>query len=149
MKIEIAPTPRRRPKDGAWSLFDTLNLPTGDADRWFLGSELAPEIVVLSAVERAEYGSGIEWQFHISVSANGRRADNDAVKRALLDFDMEGAEEDNHDPGIARHFWLPVNKSAGVITCECKDTEKTIVEADGYTYQKLKMSPRWRAWRGP
>lgn len=74
----------------------------------------------------------------MSVSEGGGRClDADVLARVLRDFDMVGAEEDNHQPGIARNFWRicdadPTKPSE----CECKSDETTIIETDGFTWQR-------------
>lgn len=88
-------------------------------------------------------GSGVGLQWHLSVSCAGARPTNQEVKRALRAFKLKGAEEDNHHPGVARHFWRPVDAKHRV-TCECKASEETIREADGYTW----TNPRDGACRG-
>lgn len=88
---------------------------------------------VISALELADYpdGQGAGPQWHISIRhISGRPRVVSGVLRA---FGMPGAEEDNHHPGIARHFWLPVDP-AHRVDCECKETEEIIVEPDGYTW---------------
>lgn len=66
---------------------------------------------VLSNIELAQLpdGAGVGPQWHVSISRYPNRADKRDVERALRDFGMVGAEEDNHEPGTARHFWLPVD----------------------------------------
>jgi hypothetical protein len=92
-------------------------------------------VCVISALEDAEYpdGDGTGPQWHISITRRGERPTADDVTRALRAFGLVDAEEDNHHPGNARHFWLPVDPSHRV-DCECKETEATIVEPDGYTW---------------
>jgi hypothetical protein len=95
---------------------------------------------VLSALELAEAPDGsceTIPQWHISISQQGHRPDADVVDRALRAFDMVGADEDNHHPGIARHFWLPVDPARRV-ECECKTTEDTVVDRDGYAWTNPK-----------
>ncbi len=46
---------------------------------------------------------------------------------------MVGAEEDNHHPGNARHFWRPLDPSHRV-DCECKEDEVLVTDADGYRW---------------
>lgn len=92
---------------------------------------------VLSSLEQVELpGSdglvGPTW--HISISVAGRRRPTDA--QALLGlraFQMVGAEEDNHHPGVARHYFLPQDPQYRGV-CECKVTEKTITDEDGYAW---------------
>jgi|APDOM4702015159_1054818.scaffolds.fasta_scaffold43601_3 hypothetical protein len=91
---------------------------------------------VISALEWAELpdGSGyLGLQWHISVSRWPERANDDDVKRALRDFGMLGAEEDNHEPGVVRNFWMPLDADARV-DCECKTTEVVLVEQDGHVW---------------
>lgn len=88
-------------------------------------------VCVISALTNAELpdGSGeLGPQWHISITRKRKRPKETDVRRALRAFRLVGAEEDNHHPGNARHFWLPV------VDCECKAEEATIVEPDGYTY---------------
>ncbi len=97
-------------------------------------------ISVLSAVEHADYptGEGAGPQWHVSIAAGLgepelRRPTDKELRVALTAFGMLKAEEDNHHPGNARHFWLPIDPSKRA-DCECKVDEKTIVEADGYKW---------------
>lgn len=91
--------------------------------------------VVISALEQAELpdksGEGPQW--HLSVSYKGKRPRDTDVRATLRAFDMRNAEEDNHHPGIARHFWLPVDP-AHRVDCECKEDEEVITEPDGYRW---------------
>jgi hypothetical protein len=92
-------------------------------------------LCVISGLEVAELpdGTGTGPQWHVSVSrANGRPTDDD-MRIVLRDFELVGAEEDNHHPGVARHFWMPVDP-AHRVDCECKIEEETIVEPDGYRW---------------
>lgn len=93
-------------------------------------------IVVLSALELAEppdkQGDPIP-QWHISVADVGKRPGPKHVRRALRAFGLVGAEEDNHHPGTARHFWMPVDPARRV-ACECKADEDVIVEPDGHRW---------------
>lgn len=93
-------------------------------------------VTVISTRVMAQYprGVGIGPQDHVSVSRRLRRAPEADVQRALLAFGMVGAEEDNHHPGIARHFWRPVDP-AHRVACECKATEQVIRDPrDGYEW---------------
>jgi hypothetical protein len=95
--------------------------------------------------------NGLTW--HVSVARivgigereDGRvsvgRASDEDVLRVLRVFRMVGAEEDNHavtdagDGGNARHFWLHTNPAQRT-DCECKATEVTVVDPDGYTFTR-------------
>lgn len=97
---------------------------------------------VITALEHAVLpdGSGeTGLQWHVSASyytpgtiASRRPSDRD-MKGVRWAFEMKEAEEDNHEPGSARHLWLPVDPSRRV-DCECKEDEETIVEPDGHTW---------------
>jgi hypothetical protein len=100
---------------------------------WCRGS-----FTVISALEIADYpdGQGKGPQWHISISlvwTQDGRGRPSVVSGVLRSFGMTAAEEDNHHPGAARHFWMPVDPSRRV-DCECKTTEVTIVEPDGYKW---------------
>lgn len=71
----------------------------------------------------------------LSISDKGWRPSDDVCRAALADFGLEGAEEDNHSPGRARHFWLDEGRTVQP-DCECKATEETVVEPDGYRWQR-------------
>lgn len=92
---------------------------------------------VCSSLDMAELpdGSGeLGQQWHISISQSGsRRADDEVVAFALQAFDLLGAEEDNHHPGVARHYFLVCDPRRRV-DCECKSTETLVAEADGYRW---------------
>jgi len=92
-------------------------------------------IFVLSELVDAEYpdgnGHGLQWL--VSVSADGKRPKPKQVRKALRAFGMVGAELDTHHPGVAMHYWLPVDPSHRV-DCQCKADEETILEPDGYTW---------------
>lgn len=92
----------------------------------------------ISTLVNAEYptGEGVGPQFHISFSrtdtATGRLCRRE-VRQVLRDFGLLGAEEDNHHPGRAHHFWRPVDP-AHRVACQCKATEDTIREPGGYRW---------------
>lgn len=95
-------------------------------------------IIVISALEDAQLPGAPEGttgpQWHISISCDGkRRPKPHHIRRALRAFDMVGAEIDNHHPGLAQHFWKPLDPAYRT-NCECKETEATITEPDGYTW---------------
>lgn len=128
----------KRPKPTrGWLYVDRIRTgPDSYADLWRSGT-----LIALSGYEMSEkkLPSGLELllpHYHVSVSDNGRRASDDAVRSVLADFDMEGADEDNHLSGIARNFWMVADGRKREPPCECKATEETIVEPDGYQWQK-------------
>lgn len=115
-----------------------------DAQGWF-----HPDtgLAVISAVEVADDGDGVERgpEYHISVSRNGaQRATSQEAQQVLRDFDLEGAEEDNHVPGgNVRNFWRPVAENLVGIQCACKADEPAIVEDKGdYTWRGVTEKAR-------
>ena len=76
----------------------------------------------------------------VSVSRRGASTPGDRdVARVRRDFDMEGSEEDNHEPGNARKLFLVVDPKRRV-ACECKTDETVIERDDGYRYS-VKANP--------
>jgi hypothetical protein len=110
--------------------------PVRDPNNLACSAWVSGHVAVISSLTMAEMPDGrgdVGPQWHISITRKRRRPHDTDVRRALRAFRMVGAEEDNHHPGNARHFWLPVDPSRRV-DCECKTDEATIVEADGYRY---------------
>lgn len=97
---------------------------------------------VISALELAELpdGAGVGPQWHISISRCGKRPKEHDIRRAQRAFGFVGGEEDNHHPGNARHFWIPVDP-AHRVDCQCKEDETTVVDGDGYTWTNPKEGP--------
>lgn len=82
-----------------------------------------------------------QWMLSISVWDGTRRATDEEVRQTLVCFGMTEAEEDNHFPGIARMHFLVVDPARRV-DCECKSDETTVVEPDGYRWQKKIEEPK-------
>jgi len=128
-------TPREaRPKRGSgWTQTASHSPADALASSWWTrnGVSVGSELVI------AKYprGEGVGPQRHVSVSAGNRGGGlNRAELRAVLrDFGALGWEEDNHHPGIARHFWRPLDERERV-TCECKATETVVTESTGYRW---------------
>lgn len=93
------------------------------------GLVVMSELVLAQLPDRS--GTGRQWL--VSVSQDGHRPAGRPLRRALQAFGMADAEEDNHEPGIARKFWLVVDP-AHRVDCECKADEEVIVEPDGYRW---------------
>lgn len=111
--------------------FEALAMRPTSASAWTDG-----RAVVISELVDAEApdGSGeVIPQWHVSITERGQRPSPRALRRALRAFGMASAEEDNHHPGNARHFFLVVDKARRV-SCECKVTETTVREPDGYRW---------------
>lgn len=139
-------TNERRPAGPGWSQIPVPERLRASFGRCPMSAWQKGEICVLSTLERAELPdrSGIGQQWHVSVSRRGQgRSSDHECGEALNAFGLVGAEEDNHHPGITRNFWLPVDPTRRV-DCECKETERTIAEPDGYRW----TNPREGACRG-
>jgi hypothetical protein len=91
----------------------------------------------LALAQSPKDGSVDVVQWHISITWKRKRPEAVHVRKVLRAFGMKGAEEDNHYPGIARYFWLAVDP-AHRTDCECKETETTVVDADGFHWQNPK-----------
>jgi hypothetical protein len=97
-------------------------------------------VFLISALEMAEAPDGKgdsipQWHVSMSQFVGGEtsRCSDKECQQALACFGLSGAEEDNHHPGNARHFWMPVDPKRRV-ECECKTTEEVVVDADGYRW---------------
>lgn len=101
--------------------------------RWHSGDVIVCSSYCLSTYQKT---SILVPQFHVSVTEHGARPSDEAVRAALADFGMEGADEDNHLPGRARHFWMCDDGRKAEPPCDCKATEETIVEPDGFRWQR-------------
>jgi hypothetical protein len=80
--------------------------------------------------------TGPSW--HLSVTVNHwrtglRRPVTNEMWEAIDSFGLPAWEEDNHHPGAARHLWCPINPAYRGV-CECKLTEVTVTEPDGYQW---------------
>jgi hypothetical protein len=125
------PTPR---EPAAGWVFDSRL--SGGRFAWRAGPLLAISSVNMMQLPGAPAGA-TGWTWLVSVSSRGRRAKAHEIRRALRAFGMQLAEEDNHQPGMARMFFMPVDVAFRGV-CECKVDEDVIVEADGYRWQNPK-----------
>lgn len=117
-----------KPKSALWR-FDGF-IPGSATARWVHldGS------VACSSVD--DCGEGPEY--HVSLSRGNRRLSVHDAKDILLGFEtpfkFEQWDEDNHLPGIARHYWCPVDPDRRR-PCDCKAFEEPIEEGD-YIWRK-------------
>ena len=72
--------------------------------------------------------------WHVSVSAVGGVVNDGELEVVRRAFGMEAAEEDNHEPGRARHLFLPIDP-AHRADCECNTAEATFIEEDGHRWK--------------
>lgn len=82
-------------------------------------------------------GSVLVPHFHISATHQAgrpaRACTDQEMEVVRRDFDMGGAEEDNHGPGIARHLWLACGEEREP-ECPCKQDEHRLVEGARLQY---------------
>lgn len=126
----MSDAPIRKAPDSSWSLFGVYE----DYTAYQKGGWCALSSVAYLHDEHLPP----HWEWVISFSYMGKARLSDAeVKRCLKDFGAEDFEEDNHEPGIARKFWLAVEHQYRK-PCPCKD-EVVITEGD-YQYSVKKES---------
>lgn len=118
-----------KPHEAGWRHVGRI----GTANAWERG-----KVRVLIEIVDAEYpdrSGDIGPQLLISVTRRGRRPSKGDLKVAFRGFGLRNValEEDNHYPGQARSFWLPLDPARRV-DCQCKTEEETLVEPDGYTW---------------
>lgn len=128
----------KRPWRSGWqrlpSLRDRIEL-----HRWWHARE---RLLVVSSAPVAEFRGELRPQWQVSASkvfvgGHERRPTDDEVAFVLREFRIVGAEEDNHMPGLARHFWMLCDLAPGdEMGCECKEGEETVVEPDGFKWQR-------------
>jgi hypothetical protein len=105
------------------------------ASAWSKGAVRVISELCNAELPGADGESGPTW--HLSVTRLARRPMPRDVEHTLRDFDLTGAEEDNHHPGSARHFFMVVDPARRGV-CECKTTEDVVVEPDGYAWTNPK-----------
>ena len=119
---------RRSPKHGGWVLQEIREHFT----IWRKG-----HLVCLSSIVWIE-GEHLppHWEWLISFSYEGRSVLNDEqIKKCLSDFEASEFEEDNHERGNARKFWLAVDQKYRK-PCPCKD--EIIVKEGSSIYSQKK-----------
>lgn len=131
--MPMAELRERRPAGRDWIEIRSPLKPTSRSiahSAWRSGPILVTsELAELELPDRS--GIGLQWQ--IAISANRKRPKPHHVRRALRAFGMQAAEQDNHHPGVAQHFFLVVDP-AHRVDCECKTDEEIIIEPDGYRW---------------
>lgn len=134
------PDPRSpQPKGNAWALRSCFSVNGEIVHKWANGAIIACASWHTGATSK---NTGlIVATRQVSVSVADDRPSDDVVRGVLADFGIEGAEEDNHSSGVARHFWLDEGQTVQP-ECECKATEETVVEPDGYRWQRPKGGHR-------
>lgn len=95
-------------------------------------------LCVISAVEVTADLPPKGPEYHISISKWSRRhpgpqrCSSAEARWVLREFQLDGAEEDNHVPnGVVRNFWRAVADPLVGLECWCKASEPAIVEDKG------------------
>lgn len=121
--------------------------------RWQRGTVVVISTLVLCDLPRSNGLVGPTW--HASISRLGKRPRPRDVEHFKRDFGLVGAEEDNHHPGAARHYFMPIDPAYRV-GCECKIDEDIITEPGGYQWTNPKVGEcrgcefeRLRGWPCP
>ncbi len=123
----------RYPSGGDWRRVATPRGLILGTTAWASG-----EVRVLSSLGDLELPGGdgrVGPTWHVSITRRGKRPRDTDVRRALRAFGLVGAEEDNHSPGNARHFFQPVDPAFRGV-CECKATEVQMSDPDGYRWSQ-------------
>lgn len=130
LTIELPPVERRKPDNSGWTMLGV----TPEWTQWQCGEFFA----LSSMVNVYDEHQPAHWEWLISFSNMGRKLlSNEEILFCLRDFGAEDFIEDNHEPGIARKFWLSVDEKYRV-PCPCQD-EDVIVEGD-YKYSVKKFN---------
>lgn len=134
--VEVKLTPdRRRPQGFGWVVVEMNEHYTA----WQNGIYCA----LSSVVHVFDDHQPEHWEWLVSFSNMGKqRLTNEQIKFCLKAFDAENFEEDNHESGIARKFWLAIDEKYRK-PCPCKD-EMVITEGD-YQYSVKKSTNTGRA----
>jgi len=105
-------------------------------------AEAGAYVQVLSSAVEGEYRGVILPQLHVSAlvrtgPSSERRCTDDEIAEVRRAFDMEDAEEDNHSSSLHRNLFRVLALPRGETSqCGCKEDEETVVEPDGFTYQR-------------
>lgn len=119
---------RRKPMQGLWQLDHVAQ----DYTVWRKGHFVCLSSVVL--IDDEHQPPHYEWL--ISFSWDGVRMLSDQhIQECLTDFHALNFEEDNHEKGIVRKFWLAIDEKYRR-PCPCKD-EILITEGE-YQYSQKK-----------
>jgi hypothetical protein len=117
----------KAPKGEGWKFIQPFDSHGYDGAAY---QHLKTGLCVISCVEVAEEKLGPE--FHVSVSKMGQRCSSEEAAWVVEQFDMLGADEDNHVPfGKVRNFWKPVAEKLHGYVCPCENDEQAIKEDKG------------------
>lgn len=132
----------QRPRGGGWRRLPGTTTAAQAESWWTDGGVVVGSSLVMADLPDGSGRTGLQHLVSVS-GAGGKRPTRAELRRALSAFGFLGAEEDNHFPGIARHFWRPVDVAARV-DCQCKEDELVVEEPDGYRW----TTPRNGVCRG-
>lgn len=124
------------PQGIGWVKLAVVTTDGDDADLW-INVPRATQVLSSLVMARLPRSGTTGPQWHVSVvDRSAREPERPSAAQVLLArcaFGLLTAEEDNHHPGKARHFWMPVDLSERV-DCECKTDETVVTDADGYQW---------------
>jgi len=120
---------RRTPEGFGWTVIE-INI---NYTAWQIDNICALSSVVFIEDEHLPP----HWEWLISFSFMGKtRLTNSQITTSLKAFDAEIFEEDNHEKGIARKFWLAIEEKYRK-PCPCKD--EIIISEGEYQYSVKKQ----------
>lgn len=98
------------------------------------------KLLVISQLADVETNGIVGPTWVLSISRRGnRRPNNRELHKMLKGFRCPSPwDEDNHESGMARKVFIPVDPKHRT-ACECKTDEILVVEKDGYTWSKKRM----------
>lgn len=132
----------RRPSSPSWSRHKKLEsvIAQHHGRDFGLSCWQVGRFSVASSLIRAELptGIGVGPQWLVSISRKGsRRPTQDECRRLLRHLGLGDAEEDNHESGVARKYFQPLDPAQRV-DCHCKADDEQVVDPDGYPWSRAK-----------
>ncbi len=125
----------KNPSSPMWKPIKTPPVLETKARSWKCGG-----LLVISAIDQMRSPVDKEADvptWHVSVSRLQSVVSDKDLAFVRKTFSMQDAEEDNHEPGRARHLFLTVEPEHRA-ECECNVTEETYVEPDGHRWKSTK-----------
>jgi hypothetical protein len=120
-----------------WKPLKTPQVLEAKARSWKCGGLLVISAVDLMTSPIDKEATTPTW--HVSASRLNAVVSDKDIAFVRKSFSMQDAEEDNHEPGRARHLFLQVELEHRA-DCECNDTEVTYVEPDGHRWKSTEAT---------
>jgi len=122
----------RHPSSPMWKPIKSPGVLEEKSAAWKCGGLLVISAVDLMTSPIDKEATTPTW--HVSASRLNAVVSDKDIAFVRKSFSMQEAEEDNHEPGRARHLFLAV-KQEHRADCECNDTEETFVEPSGHRWK--------------